>query len=70
MVAKMNSTEKYTLLTGIWGLGWAPPDQQALHGYVGNVQSNPRLGVPWLSLQDGPQGFRDGGTRSFRPLPQ
>ena len=30
------------------------------HGYVGNVPAITRAGVPWLSLQDGPQGFRDG----------
>jgi beta-glucosidase len=60
LVARMNATEKMTLLSGVYGLGWAPPEEQALHGYVGNVPSVPRLGIPWLSLQDGPQGFRDG----------
>ena len=44
------------LLSGVWGLGWGPPS----HPYVGNVPAIPRLGVPWLSLQDGPQGYRDG----------
>eukprot|EP01047_Picozoa_sp_COSAG01_P046261 COSAG01_NODE_4328_length_5129_cov_15.312724_8_plen_127_part_00 len=55
LLAQMNATEKYQMLSGIWGLGWAPPDQQGLHGYVGNVRGVPRLGIPWLSLQDGPQ---------------
>jgi hypothetical protein len=42
----MNATEKYTLLTGVWGLGWAPPEEQALHGYVGNV----KVGTTLLSV--------------------
>ena len=56
LVGKMNLTEKLTLINGIWGLGWGPPD----HPYVGNVPAIPRVGIPWLSLQDGPQGYRDG----------
>ena len=27
--------------------------------YIGNVPGNKRLGIPPLSLNDGPQGFRD-----------
>ena len=56
LVNRMNVTERTMLLSGIWGLGWGPPS----HPYVGNTQAIPRLGVPWLSLQDGPQGYRDG----------
>ena len=52
----MNLTEKITMLNGVWGLGWGPKD----HPYVGNIRANHRLSVPWLSLQDGPQGYRDG----------
>ena len=28
MVKRMNATEKYQLLSGVWGLGWAPPEEQ------------------------------------------
>ena len=56
VVERMNTTERYTLLSGVCGLGWCSPN----HPYVGNVLPIPRLGVPWTSLQDGPQGFRDG----------
>ena len=56
LVARMNISERLMLLSGVWGLGWGPPS----HPYVGNVPAIPRLGVPWLSLQDGPQGYRDG----------
>lgn len=56
LVGQMNATEMMVLLNGIWGLGWGPPT----HPYVGNVPAIPRLGIPWLSLQDGPQGYRDG----------
>jgi hypothetical protein len=26
----MNATEKYQLLSGVWGLGWAPPEEQVM----------------------------------------
>ena len=38
--------------------------------YVGNVVGNPRLGIPPLNLNDGPQGFRtahDDGTSTSWP---
>jgi len=56
LVARMNETERMTMLNGVWGLGRGPPE----HPYVGNVPAIERVGVPWLSLQDGPQGYRDG----------
>eukprot|EP01043_Picozoa_sp_COSAG02_P009003 COSAG02_NODE_299_length_25349_cov_53.762020_5_plen_90_part_00 len=28
LVKRMNATEKYQLLSGVWGLGWAPPEEQ------------------------------------------
>lgn len=31
-------------------------------GYVGNTPPIERLGIPALNLNDGPQGFRSGGT--------
>lgn len=31
-------------------------------GYVGNTPPITRLGIPALNLNDGPQGFRSGGT--------
>ena len=31
-------------------------------GYVGNTPPIERLGIPPLNLNDGPQGFRSGGT--------
>ena len=56
LVATMNQTEKISMACGVWGLGWGPAE----HPYVGNVPALPRVGTPWLSLQDGPQGYRDG----------
>lgn len=46
--------EKVTLLHGGKKPGQA--------GYVGNTPPIERLGIPALNLNDGPQGFRSGGT--------
>ena len=65
LVSKMNFTEQVTLLSGVWGLGWGPAE----HPYVGNIRPVARLGVPWLSLQDGPQGYRDGQYGHYKGAP-
>ena len=44
MLSKMNFTEKLAMLHGISG------------PYVGNVAGNSRLGIPPISMNDGPQG--------------
>jgi beta-glucosidase-like glycosyl hydrolase len=54
MIKKMTLEEKVTLLHGGKNPGQA--------GYVGNTPSIERLGIPALNLNDGPQGFRSGGT--------
>jgi len=54
LIAKMTLDEKVTLLHG----GRAPGQA----GYVGNTPPIERLGIPALNLNDGPQGFRSGGT--------
>eukprot|EP00937_MAST-01D_sp_MAST-1D-sp2_P003732 g3732.t1 len=46
MVARMNLTEKIAMLHGT-----------AL-GYTGGIAGNARLGIPNVTLNDGPQGFR------------
>eukprot|EP01079_Euglenida_sp_SAG-EU17-18_P004094 gene4094-4429_t len=66
LVARMNMTEKMGLqVCGQWGLGWGPPE----HPYVGNVAAVPRVGIPWISLQDGPQGYRDGAYGHYHGAP-
>ena len=47
LVKAMNLEEKLTLFHGSCG------------GYVGNVCGNTRLGIPNITMNDGPQGFRD-----------
>jgi beta-glucosidase len=39
--------------------------------YIGNITNNPRLGIPWLFLQDGPAGVRlqSGNTTTALPAP-
>ena len=49
LLAQMNTTEKLALFSGSCGE----------MGYVGNVCSNARLGIPPLKMNDGPPGFRD-----------
>jgi beta-glucosidase len=53
MVAKMTVDEKVSLLHGKGD------------GYIGNTPAIPRLGIPPLNMNDGPQGFRSGGTTAF-----
>jgi hypothetical protein len=48
VVANLTLQEKITLLTGT----------ALIHGYTGYVDGVPRLGVPALKMNDGPQGFR------------
>ena len=54
MLKKMTVEEKVTMLHG----GTSPGQAR----YVGNTPTNKRLGIPALNLNDGPQGFRSGGT--------
>jgi len=46
LVGQMNLTEKITFLHGVDG------------PYIGNIAANERLGIPSLTMNDGPQGFR------------
>jgi len=48
LVLNMSLTEKVNLLTG----------SVNVHGYTGYIQGVPRLHVPALKLNDGPQGYR------------
>ena len=52
----MNLTEKVHLLGGDGGM----------KPYVGGVSGNKRLGIPPLTLNDGPQGFRDNNGPDHR----
>ena len=57
LLSQMTLTEKISMMSGIGG------------DYVGNIPGVPRLGIPPISMNDGPQGFRDdarpGTTTSF-----
>jgi beta-glucosidase-like glycosyl hydrolase len=53
MVEKMTLDEKVILLHGTGA------------GYTGNTPAIPRLGIPPLNMNDGPQGYRSGGTTAF-----
>jgi beta-glucosidase len=52
LVGNMTLAEKVRLLSG------AGPDETVASGYVGLVRGVPRLGIPDLRMQDGPEGFR------------
>jgi beta-glucosidase len=49
LLSAMNMTEKLHMLKG----------NNTMKPYVGGVAGNARLGIPDLTLNDGPQGFRD-----------
>ena len=58
VISQMTLEEKVSLLHGIAG------------PYVGNTPAIPRLGIPALTMNDGPQGFRDDahpGTTTMYP---
>lgn len=56
LVGKMTLEEKVALTHG------NSTAEGCEGGYVGCVPGLPRLGIPPIRLQDGPQGFRDGGS--------
>ena len=55
MVKKMELPEKFSLMSGVLGR------------YTGNIPGVERLGIPAVSYQDGPQGFR---TNAMETSPQ
>jgi beta-glucosidase len=70
LLSSLNFSQKLQLLSGVDGLGWGcagQPSAACTHPYVGNVRGLPERGVPWLSLQDGPQGYRDGPYGKYQP---
>ena len=50
LLKQMTTQEKLNMVHGWSG------------NYVGNVVANSRLGIPFLGLEDGPQGVADGVT--------
>jgi beta-glucosidase len=59
LLAKMSLQEKTNMTRGYRG------------SYVGNVQKNDRLGIPAITMNDGPQGFRGiAGTSTAWPSGQ
>ena len=65
LVARMTLEEKLSLLGG-----WlADPNHPYPRNYTGQTAGVPRLGIPPIVLNDGPQGFNTGGhlyVRLFR----
>jgi len=50
MLARMTADEKFSMVHG----------DNLYHPYIGNVHAIPRLSIPALGLEDGPQGVADG----------
>jgi beta-glucosidase len=59
LLAKMTLAEKLVMLHGHTNRTGCPGPTCAGLPYVGNVPGNARLNIPPLTLNDGPQGFRD-----------
>ncbi|HTZ24249.1 MAG TPA: hypothetical protein VMC83_09675, partial [Streptosporangiaceae bacterium] len=55
VLAKMTLDDKLAMVDGT---GY----QSGTAGYVGRIAANPRLCIPGLNLEDGPQGVADGVT--------
>jgi beta-glucosidase len=67
LLQRMHLEEKVSMLHGVVVPGWGTECFNKTTGtiphpscaYTGNVAGNPRLGIPPLHLNDGPQGFRE-----------
>ena len=53
LLKAMNLSEKVRMMHG------SHSEDKDYGWYVGRAEGNPRLGIPNLQLNDGPQGFRD-----------
>ena len=60
LLARMNLTEKISMIHGNDKCN--PPQPTYCRGYTGYVKGIPRLGIPPLQMNDGPQGFRMNGA--------
>ena len=53
LLAHMNFTEKTMMLSA------RDSEDDQMGFYIGMVETSRRLGMPWLRLNDGPQGYND-----------
>ena len=53
LLAHMNFTEKTMMLSA------KDSEDDQMGFYIGMVETSQRLGMPWLRLNDGPQGYND-----------
>jgi beta-glucosidase len=58
LLKAMTQEEKYSMLHGPPTKPWCGCTTSASCAYVGNVNAIPRLKIPPLNMNDGPQGFR------------
>ena len=59
LAANLTFEEKSALVRGMGWKDWHPEEGM----YVGNIPAIPRLGIPSITMQDGPQGFRTNDGR-------
>lgn len=59
LVKRMSLEEKLAMLHGPATGSCCSCNTSASCAYVGNIAANPRLGIPPINMNDGPQGFRD-----------